>query len=99
VSKLRKLGKKKVVIEVDYRDLDKLVTQVYGDKDYSFVAVELCGNDSTHSFAVDGQIFDEDSVKQIKQGNVPDYANGVLLNLLCKEGYIKKGIYNVGVCW
>jgi hypothetical protein len=61
--------KEKTIREVDYGDFEDFVKSIYGGE-YEFVAVEECGNDSDHSFHVDGKIHDYNSniVKKIKSG-------------------------------
>lgn len=45
-------AEKKTVIEVDYGDLERFVKETYKQKEYSFVAAQECGNDSSHSFSI-----------------------------------------------
>lgn len=96
---MREFGRKKVVIEVNYREVQDLAKEIYGVTDYHFGAVQECGNDTTHKFNVDGKLgeWDRKQVDLIKAGDVRD--NSVLLNLLCSEGHIEAGQYNVRVSW
>ncbi len=93
--------KTKTVTEIDYRELETLVEEKLGFKDYSFVATEECGNDSTHEFSVNGvlDVWEEGYVKEWERGEQPLYTNGAILNKLCQKGFIPKGEYLVGVCW
>lgn len=97
------LGKKKVVVEVDYRDLERLVVDKYPFMNgYSFVATEECGNDSTHRFVVDGNLDKvyEAEWEKVKEPNVWfDLSNGFILNKLAADGNIEPGEYVVRVFW
>ena len=96
------LGTKKTIISVNNRELEKLAKQIYNLKSYSFVEVEECGNDSSHSFYVDGDIdpLDQADFVKIKNGEeVPKYCNMLLLNILCADGHIEKGEYVIKVSW
>ncbi len=95
-------SKKTAINEVDYKELEVFATKIYNLKNYSFVAIEEGQNDSSYPFTVDGEIdeLDQIYVDLIKNdGRVPSYNNGILLNLLCKEGHIDKGEYLINVCW
>jgi len=93
--------KKKSIIEISYKELEKLVKEKLGYKNYCFVAVEECGNDSDHQFDVDGEIddFDLEDIKSWEEGKFVNYSNGIILNKLCADGHIEKGDYVVTVCW
>jgi hypothetical protein len=93
-------AEKKVMFKVEEGDLTRFVQQVY-DENYEFVAVEECGNDSSHTFSVTGIIneYDAGAAKTIRNGEVPTYRNGLLLDVLCADGYIEPGEYVVEVCW
>jgi hypothetical protein len=91
----------KKIYQVDYRELECFVSEVYGITDYNFVAVEEGQNDSTYSFIVDGKTdeWDMGTVDEIRKGYIPMYSNGVLLNILCADGHLKPGNYSITVCW
>jgi len=94
--------KTKVVHEIDYGELEKFATEVYDLKDYCFVAVQECRNDTVSEFTVDGEIddYEREEVAQIHETkDVPCYQNGLLLNMLCRDGYIPGGTYLVDVRW
>jgi hypothetical protein len=91
-------GKQKSYIEVDYKELEKFVHEVYPQfSEYSFVANEECGNDSQHSFRVDGKISEYD--KQMFENAKWGPANYILLNKLCEDGHISPGEYLIKVSW
>lgn len=93
---------------MDYNELQKLIHEKFGFTEYDFVSVEECGNDSEHSFDVDGKLdkFDKETLSQWENGNPQmrgkkyvHYSNSVLLNALCFHGIIEPGEYIVEVCW
>jgi hypothetical protein len=90
--------KTKLVVECDYSEIEALAEKHYGAKGYSFVAVQECGNDSSHSFRVSNKMGKKEA-EQIRKGKIPNYHNGDLLNCLCADGFIEAGDYVVKVCW
>lgn len=93
--------KKKSIIEITDRELDNLVHDKLGYKEYEFVPVEECGNDSDHSFDVDGKLdkWGLETLEKWKNGQFVHYSNGIVLNKLCADGHIEKGEYIVKVSW
>lgn len=93
---------KETIIRVEYYDLEEFASKIYGLQEYNFAAVEECGNDSSHSFDVDGNLddYDVEEAEKIKNEHTVDsYQNYILLNLLCKEGHIEPGNYLINVSW
>lgn len=93
---------KKIIFKVNYKDLEKFVSEIYDLYDYSFAAVEECGNDSTHEFNIDGKIddYDTDDIENILNSkSVNTYQNDLVLNLLCRGGHIEPGTYLISVSW
>lgn len=84
--------KKKTIFECEYYELEKFVKEKYG-VDYDFVANEECGNDSSHTFTVDGEVDEDFDI------HVVSYRNYDLMNKLCKDGHIEPGEYLINVCW
>jgi hypothetical protein len=69
---------------------------------YSFVAIEQCGNDSSHEFYVDGKLDDSDQEELdewVESGGKKWIFNSAVLNDLCKQGIIPAGNYIVRVSW
>jgi hypothetical protein len=91
----------KTINEIDYRDLDTFIQKEYGWKEYEFVAVEECSNDSYHSFDVDGNLdtCDLSSIDKWKNGGFVHYSNHTIMNMLCRDGHIPAGNYIVSVSW
>lgn len=93
-----KFGKKKTVIEASSFELEKLVRKHYPEQydGYEFVAVEECGNDSSHNFNdIDGELSEYD----LREFNTGAASNRILLNKLCVDGFIEAGSYLIQVCW
>ncbi len=97
------LGTKVEYIEVNSNELDNFVHENYKwAKNYEFVPMEECGNDSSHSFTVKGQLDDSDleEWEEFKRKNgYLAYQNSLVLNKLCADGFIEPGEYLVNVCW
>jgi len=95
--------KTKTIIEIDYHELEKLVKEKLGYKEYDFVAVEECGNSSSHEFDVSNEFedaeYDEQDIAKWEKGEFVHYSNGTVLNQLCRKGYIPAGEYLVNVFW
>lgn len=90
------------VMLVNSFDFETFVKNTYGVKDYYFVAVQECNNDSHHLFKVDGKIdkWDEEEAKKIiETKDVPCYTNRLLFQMLCRDGHIPQGYYLVEVSW
>lgn len=94
--------KKKSIIEIDSNELDTLVHEKLGFKEYEFVPVEECGNDSSHEFTVSNKPHDkwqQESIDKWAKYKFVRYSNGAILNELCIKGFIEPGEYLVTVCW
>lgn len=86
----------RTVIEMSYSELETLVHKhMIKHRDYSFVDTEECGNDTSHTFDVNGEI-DEWERKELAKGKGSNYA---VLNHLCAAGVIPPGSYLIEVCW
>lgn len=86
---------------MDYGDLEDFVRKVYGAEDYSFPVTQECGNDTKHKFSPTGVIrsYDDKEAAAIRGGNVPDYRNDLVFDVLVADGYLPVGKYLVAVCW
>lgn len=93
----------KTTKHIDYSELEKFYTKVYKPKEeYSFVAIEECGNDSSHEFSVTGNIdkYDAKDALAIRAGDsIPTHKNHLLLDVLCADGHLPKGDYVIWVSW
>lgn len=92
--------KKNIVIELEYYEFQDLVKKQYGH-DFSFVADQECGNDSSHQFIINGIIddYEEGELQLFKDDGVYNLLANVLLNDLANRGVIEKGNYIISVCW
>lgn len=86
--------------ELCYFELERLVQLIYGQK-WSFVADIECGNDSVHTFGVDGdnEEYDQKKLDIFKSGSHVGWIAGVLLNDLAAQGVIPKGEWMISVSW
>lgn len=96
--------KTQIINLVDYTELERFATQAYSLRDYEFVAVEECGNDSDHAFVVSSlspERLDDDAedIALIRGGEVPTYRNHLLLDLLCTDNLLAPGNYLIAVSW
>ena len=101
--------KTEVITSMEYHELEDLVKATYGIKDYEFVAVEECGNDSTHRFDIkEKKILDPENpldkcdlekLEQIKADKVPTYSNYVILQDLVNRGVLAPAVFLIEVSW
>lgn len=95
--------KTKTVHEIDYHEFENIVKSVYGVKQYSFVADNECGNESTHSI---GPL----KVRPLNQWESADitkfentgkylYLYSTLAQDLVNKGYFPEGEIIVEVYW
>ncbi len=97
-----KLKLKKIEVGVvEYSDLDDFINHHFPDIGFEFIPDEEMSNDSMKRINVDGILEDyqeENMEREIKERNT-SYMTSHLLNKLCKDGLLKKGIYIIDVCW
>lgn len=95
-------SRKKTVIEVEYGDLERFVKETYKQKEYSFVAAQECGNDSSHSFSIEKELLDEYDQKKLdaftKTGKY-GFINHTVLQDLVNRDLIEPGNYVIRVSW
>lgn len=88
---------------VDSHELEQFVQANYpGAKEYSFVADTECGNDSVHSFDLDGSPPDEWGQKKVADfaaGKRVSFVTRTLLQDMCSRCLIPPGKWLVSVCW
>lgn len=93
---------KEVIFRVSYSDLEDFFCEVYDFKSWSFVADQECGNDSDHTFDVDGKLGKldrEELVEILKSKKQTQFRTELLLKDCCARGLIEPGQYLVAVCW
>lgn len=87
---------------VDYKDLERFAKATYpAIKDYSFVAVQECCNDSSHEFRLGGTYpaAEKDEAQEVREGTIPTYNNSAVLQALFEDGLIPAGVYIIRVSW
>lgn len=86
---------------IDYDDLNDYVRRVYPFlKNYHFVAVQECGNDTDHRFEAGGwdpNLDEAEWAEARRNGFI--YTNSLLLDRLAYDGHISPGTYVVRVSW
>jgi hypothetical protein len=98
---------KKVVLEVDYIDLDEAITtflksKSFTNKDfdkfgYESTAENEWNNDCQHSFEVYAELPDVYDQEKLSANEEP--STNALLNWMCADGLIEPGEYLVNVSW
>lgn len=84
---------------VDYKDLEKFIRAVFG-QEYNFVMNEEARKDSVCAFFVTGIVgdFELAEVRRFRRSGSSCRAS-VLLDYLCRRGFIPEGHYLVKVSW
>jgi hypothetical protein len=101
--------KTKTIIEMDYREVDNLISTFLESKGYVFksnpynhryecLAMEEWNNDSYHQVELDGS-YDETILEYIKGNDIPNYNTYEILNLMVSEKLIPVGEYLITVGW
>lgn len=88
---------KKTIIEMDYKELDELISKEFGI-DYECVAYEEWSNGESHEFAVEPNTLDEYNSNNLKTGKL-HYLTSGLLDELCFQGKLEAGDYLISVSW
>ena len=94
--------KKVEYIEVSYKDLERLIREVYQQPKYEIVADEEWNNDSDYTFSVERKELDQWQAKDIdglKTNGTAQYGLPSILADLCNNGHIEPGEYLISVCW
>lgn len=90
---------KEFVIKVNYLDLEKFIVETTGHA-YNMIPENEMNNDTIYRYDIDGDLRDyqesewETFKKEGGRASLIDILEG-----LCKEGHIDKGIYYVSVSW
>lgn len=96
-------GKRVSLTEVGYKDVERLVKEKYPSlSEYSYAAVQVCGNDERHAYSLTGKLDKYEQEKWqavVAEQGLCEYANDVILNKLCADGHIPAGEYEVVVSW
>ncbi len=92
---------KKTVIHVDYRDLEKFLTEVYGQK-FEFVVDQEATNYTSYEFNISKEqldAWDTDQLTKFQRGSQPGFVAQILLTDCCNKNLIEPGLYIVKVFW
>jgi threonine synthase len=94
--------KKVSYLEIECRDLDKFIQEVYDIPYFSCAAVEEWRNDSQHRICVEKEElykWDRDKIEEVKAGKEPNYSLRAVMIDMCNQGLIEPGDYLISVCW
>lgn len=87
-------------------ELNKLIMEAYGFKDWSIAAEEEIGNDSSFTCYLDYDVPDfeiEHATTYLKEKQKSQwsriYGTRYLMLLLMKEGRLRPGNYLIEICW
>jgi len=85
---------------VDAFDLEAFIKDLYGI-DYSIVAAEEAGNDTSLTYEVTGKVesYDKADLDDLLRGKLISYRTGALLNLMAWHHKIPTGSYVIRICW
>ncbi len=93
----------KAVIEVDYGDLEELIQEVYGVKEFSIPSSEEVSNGVCRKFSIAKEALNEYTVTSInKFKEEPEESSFMLRTLLvdmCSNGIIMPGEYLIKIYW
>ena len=91
---------KKVMISVDYNDLDRFIQDEFNLPNFELVADEELNNDTTKTFNVDAEEMNQKELVGILRGTKStQYQTRQLLCQLCFEGKLEAGEYAVNISW
>lgn len=97
--------KRKVLVKVDYNDIDKLITKHFPNMQggsYETVCYEEWGNYEDHSMDIDGKLDDyglKDVHEMMQTGKWKHYRTRALLDYLCSLGVIEPAEYLISIFW
>lgn len=107
-EKFLEAAKFKAIVEIDYNDLDLLITEHFtghvppmpkGIKMYECACYEEWCNDSHHSFDVKKRPGDAADIENAKKGKWSHFVINELLNQMCYDGIIPECELLVHVSW
>lgn len=91
---------KKVMISVEYHDLEKFIQDELNLPEYDFIADEELNNDTTWTAKVEPIEMNSKELCDIVRGKETTmYKTRNLLDQLCFEGLLEAGEYAVDICW
>lgn len=93
---------RKTVIEVDYREVERVIREYYYQPGYDIVADEEWNNDTQHVcevFPVERDPIRERQVDEFIATGDGSFKLGYLLDNLCVAGRIEPGHYLITISW
>lgn len=96
------IGKREEVVRVQYHQLDDLIREQFGIRDYECVAAEEWGNDEEHRFDLtnvsESDASDAVDIEKAKAGDW-QWKTWTLLEDLVRREILEPAIYIVQVSW
>jgi hypothetical protein len=102
----------KPIVEIDYDDLDQIITEHFtgksipyaypyekGFEPHDIVCLNEWGNDEQHSFDVAKEPADPKTIANAMKCKWPEFYTGQLLNQMCCDGVIPECELIVNICW
>lgn len=96
------IGTKKTMIEVDYHEVECLIQETYGIKEYNIACAEETGNDTALSYTISPEEADEytlESIEKMRSGKEVSYRTQSIMDDLCFRGLIEAGDYVIEISW
>ena len=94
----------KTLISTDYKDIEKLIKEVYG-VEYEILPMEEVGSSqyaATYSMtASKGELdeYDQEEIDSLIDGKPHQYILSAIMNDLCNKGHVPEGEYVIEVNW
>lgn len=92
----------KKVFLADYGDVEQLIKEFYGFDEYSIPCQEVCANDVSLKYNLNGVISDwenEQLIKVLKTKMPSMFSTQLYLNNMVSVGILPKGEYVIEVSW
>lgn len=92
----------RMLIECDYKELETIICQHYGLKEFCVPAVEEWSNDTSYKFNIAKEplsTWDQKKIDEVRKGNEPSFCIRAIMIDLCNAGKIDAGEYLITVSW
>jgi len=101
IEELTKNIKKKTIFQMDDHIFDQIVNEFYGMTDFSLVADQELGNDSSYVYNTSNNSasYDKETLKNFKNNEFVSFVAPVLFNDLCSNGVLEEGEYVINISW
>ena len=87
----------KTAFFVESHDIEKILQNEFGFKEYSIVAAEELGNYMSLEYRLDGKLDDSDEKHLAEKRN--QWSTRIYLNDLVRRGIIPEGMYVIDCSW